>query len=1357
MTKIFVNPSRIALGLSLLGALTLGGLGCGGGGGHANPDAKDAKGGSGGADATGAAGHEGGAGSDATGNAGSDGAAGATGGATAGTDGGAGATGGAGAAGTDGGAGAAGNDGGAGSDAAAGHDGAAGNDAAGSDAADGGAGSDASDAGDGSDASDAADVPCTNACTLGQKQCGGGGIQTCVMSGTCTVWGTAASCGTHQSCTGAVGAAACTCNVDPNCAAATDHACDSNGALITCGTDADGCIAVATTAACPDHQTCMGSKPNASCECVLPPSDCNGGANTTFCPTSTTISTCKSSTAGGKTCVYADTAVSCGAHRSCSTPSAGAAVCGCNTDPDCAAAGPKCSGNSSIDCQADGNGCFFNNGTTACGAHGTCDAGGTKLCTCNPTDCNSATAGPFCTGGSLATCTQDAQGCFFKSATTSCTANETCTGADGQASCLCNPAPSDCSGGLPGTFCTGGANTLTTCVEDAHHCVTISTAAACGAHQTCGGTSGSQACQCNPAPAGCTGNGSFCTNSTTQSTCKLDAQNCAYDAAINTPCPTDQTCKGTTLGSTCTCDNTCDAGKASGSGSYCVDATHQSSCANDGNGCFIASNLQTCQGIQTCRGADGMGACLCPLAGTTAGTGCTTPGETICAAGDHILTCTNDGVTICNSWVDTTDCTAAGHVCGTKANGANHAACQCPEQTGGDFYADPVAGTDAASGVFATGVNSPADCRFQTLTAAVAVAQGVGNRVIATSAAPPVQFANETFPLNLNGGVTLTTTDAVPTPANYTIQFNSASAPTAVSLFVSSVFEGFTVQQSGGNAAASAVAMTGTSGVVDTVVLDGPLATGISVTGTGTINAATVTGFTTGLSVMSSGATSLTNSKVDTNATGIAISAGGLSASSTTIDGGSGAGVVVSASATFNGSSLTIKNMGSAGIAAIGSPTVNLTTGDEIASNGGSGLSLAGGSATLGGVNIHDNGTGISQSGGAITIGSGGTTTIQSNGSKGVNLTGGTLTVGTGTITNNAGDGVTAATGTTLISNTGAQYTGNMGNGISATAATLTFNSSASAPILVSANTGVGILMTGGGLTANYLTLSSNGTGGTKKSGLEVAAGIAAVNIGTASDAAVSITGNGEHGIKLNGPTAGTAIDIRRATVSNNGSEGISTNLNWGAGTSTTKASFTSLTISGNGSHGIDVAQAPLVGSPATIKCIFDSLTVTGNTGSGVFLSGAVGSVGATVSNSKITSNKAVGIRVEGAATTEIFTGNDISLNVGGVAFNTSSALNGFTSNTIHSNTGDQITILAPGPWDFHSPTACDGTQNKIYCYQTGVAISVSGTATSVNASSVSWEHASPSLTQDYAISGGSTVTTSASGFPPCAAIASCP
>ena len=106
-------------------------------------------------------------------------------------------------------------------------------------------------------------------------------------------------------------------------------------------------------------------------------------------------------------------------------------------------------------------------------------------------------------------------------------------------------------------------------------------------------------------------------------------------------------------------------------------------------------------------------------------------------------------------------------------------------------------GSDVANGThpYPTGIATPAACRFATLTHGMDQVGSPGT-VIAISANPPVAFTGETFPLVVKTGVTLTTADATPNPANYSIEFDDAAA-TAVSLAAGSSITGFGVEQTG--------------------------------------------------------------------------------------------------------------------------------------------------------------------------------------------------------------------------------------------------------------------------------------------------------------------------------------------------------------------------------------------------------------------------------------------------------------------------------------------------------------------------------------------------------------------------------
>ena len=1408
MQKSLANSARIALGIALLW-----GIGCGGSTSHpkdSGADATDAETGSAGTDgaAGGTAGVTGTAGTGGTagttdggagtgGKAGTDGGAGATagtGGATAGTDGGgAGATAGTGGAtaGTDGGAAGAtaGTDGGA-----AGTDGGA----AGTDG--GAAGADAgADATDASDAGDATDAACTNACTLGAMRCGpGGGVQSCVTGqSTCTVWGTETACGTHQQCAANGATAACACIVDPNCGTATDTYC-TGASLGTCAVDATTqCVFAVAPAACPAHQTCTGTKPSAACTCVPTPAECSGVAGTTCNGTGSAFTTCADD-GSSQHCIFSNGSTNCGVSQTCSG-AAGSGACSCNAPPagctSVANLGDFCgsAGESDHCAQDPTDHCFIVTVNRTCGTRQTCN-GATGLCSCNAGGCS--VAGQFCDGGGqLATCSQDGDQCFFvNGASTACGPNQACTGAAGAASCQCNPSPAICAGGKAGTYCSAG-NTVTTCGPGTDACIIVTAGpTACGARQTCGGTAGAQSCTCNPpSEPGCTANGSFCPDPNHQSVCSTDGDNCLFvQAGSPSACPANQTCKGAGVGagSVCTCDNTCTAAQAGGgTGTYCLNALQQATCTNDANSCHVSSNTIACVGTQTCQGADGVGACTCqpvvPAAVAVAGNGCMTLGATTCQGTTNIvLTCTRDTMGGCNVWTQTSVCTG-GLVCGTKTGGGTVAACQCAEHTGNDYIVDPTNGSDAQVGVFPTGNDSPEECRYGTLGKGLSFATA-GNRVVAKTDAGHAAFSAETFPLDVPSGVTLTTADAMLTPTDYTIDFTNVGGSTAgVVLANGSTVEGFTIQDSGAAGAASAILITGAGATVDTVVLEGSnaLADGISVTGggAGVVNAATIAGFTTGMTMSTTGSVALQSSSIAANVGGVALSNGTLTTGGTsgvTISGGSGVGVAISAvtgtSSTLNGTALTIASMAGGGISqsATGTGTVALSyasgdLGHCGATGAKGGINIAAGGATIGAVTIHDNtGVGLTQSTtGTVTLGQGGTTTVTTSSKQGVSITAGTLNVDTATITGNTLDGVKATTSSIVNFNTGAVLSSNGGDGVIANTATLNFITTAAAPIAVTGNTGDGIGLTAGGLTAKFLTVSSNANG------ISVANAAAVSLLGVnANDGDITIQNNTQNGVLLNGTPAG-AIDMEKATVKGNGADGLSIDLGAG-GVATGK--FINVAVTGNTKNGIEVLRAPL--GSGVFNLTFDTMTISGNGAAGVTLTGASGAVGASLTNSTVTGNTGVGVNLAevGGTTTETLQNDTITDNkAGGITFSTASTLNSFTGNTVAGNTGDQITVSARqtgnATWDFQPPSlSCtqgvggppDPNRNQVYCYGqsgnpgVGIRVNAAPLATTVNAQNMNWKSSAPSAGTDFVATGTNAVTITTPCLP---AVTTCP
>ena len=81
------------------------------------------------------------------------------------------------------------------------------------------------------------------------------------------------------------------------------------------------------------------------------------------------------------------TAMSCGAHRSCTGP-AGTAQCTCMTDPVCKSVGNTCSGTTAVaTCAMDGNGCFYQASSMSCQGGSSC-SGGKCGCATGQTSCN---------------------------------------------------------------------------------------------------------------------------------------------------------------------------------------------------------------------------------------------------------------------------------------------------------------------------------------------------------------------------------------------------------------------------------------------------------------------------------------------------------------------------------------------------------------------------------------------------------------------------------------------------------------------------------------------------------------------------------------------------------------------------------------------------------------------------------------------------------------------------------------------------------------------------------------------------------------------------------------------------------
>ena len=851
--------------------------------------------------------------------------------------------------------------------------------------------------------------------------------------------------------------------------------------------------------------------------------------------------------------------------------------------------------------------------------------------------------------------------------------------------------------------CAGGGSE--TCVVGSNGCTQWGTATICAGVTTC--AAGSGLCACPAAPSGCTAAGTFCSGSTNVITCHQDAQGC-FSVSAPVACPTDTTCKGALPNAACTCDN--DA-NCSGANSFCMNPSTVATCGADSNtpACNVVKSTTACLGSSFCSG----GACVCPAIGTAAGTGCATLAATSCS-GDDILTCVTETASGCSIWQASTHCGDTGFTCGTQ--GGVPPACQCPPRTtpDADVYVDPVAGSDVMAGVgnvFPTGIQTPAACRYASLTNGLTkIPVQHAGRVIAISAVTPVTFAGETFPLTIPTGVSVLTADAVFTPGNYVINFNAGT--TAVKMSNSSALRGFTVLN-GAAVSQALVSCTAGSAILDTVDLEGAAKAvdGIDVLGTcaASLNAVQIENLSgVALNVSSSGVTSVTGGALSTSLIGLQQTAGTVGVTGLSVTGNGQYGIILPTASTGTpnltlGAGTVVSGNGVTGTFSgvdIGKGSLSATS-TVITSNGGIGLQLtsAGGTYQLTTVNASSNGVNAA--------------------SFGVGMTAGTLTASGLTASSNTDSGVSVSAGNANL-----------------TGATVT------------QNTNRGLTMSGGTVTISGGTFKSNGLAGVF--GL---AGTLTVQGGT------ELASNGTHGVHL----TGAVTVVAGANIHNNTLNGVLVNDTAGV-TVNIGSAATVTSINANGNDGILVQGAPATGGGANSLTI-DTVGIGTNGKFGIYLQGNTAATAATIKASTITANGDVGIMLEQAGaniTTEAIQNNDVNGNntanvhtVGGILFNTSSTLTSFIGNKVHSNGGDELgfNALPNGAlrWVINPPSAaCDATANSLYCYGNGnVGLHILAGAETVDGQHVHWANNPPTSGIDF--SGTVTVTN------PCTAVATCP
>jgi hypothetical protein len=222
-------------------------------------------------------------------------------------------------------------------------------------------------------------------------------------------------------------------------------------------------------------------------------------------------------------------------------------------------------------------------------------------------------------------------------------------------------------------------------------------------------------------------------------------------------------------------------------------------------------------------------AALCPQPGSALGQVCT-PGSgspPSCGLADTLKRCDPSPVSLdCHVWTQI-DCAEKGLYCDASATTDT---CACPALGGtDDVFADAIGGSLLLDPVPPTGLETPALCRFKSVTEALLqTGSGTGHMVVRATgwtgpAGPPVIFA-EAGPISIPAGVTLTTSDAPLTTNNYVLQApDTGPASSFVSLAAGATLSGWEVRNE--SATADAIGTncgTGTAMViVDSVKVSG--------------------------------------------------------------------------------------------------------------------------------------------------------------------------------------------------------------------------------------------------------------------------------------------------------------------------------------------------------------------------------------------------------------------------------------------------------------------------------------------------------------------------------------------------------
>jgi hypothetical protein len=836
-------------------------------------------------------------------------------------------------------------------------------------------------------------------------------------------------------------------------------------------------------------------------------------------------------------------------------------------------------------------------------------------------------------------------------------------------------------------------------------------------------------------------------------------------------CPSmRQTCSIGANACKCAIDPLCPNGA---NGASCGTNNNVVTCAQDSGGCVYASSNLSCMAPTTCTGSAPNAQCTCPAAGSGVGQGCSTAGATQCdATTNNVDTCTAQST--CLVWQQSSNCVSQGLLCETTSMVS---ACECPVYVGTDFYADSVGGSPSGSAPYPTGAQSPAACRFKKLGDAVgaANASGPGAQAIATgfvTGGTPETFSGETLPLTVDNGVTLTTTDSPLNPANYHLDFDSSTAPSAILLSGGSTFSGFTVTNAGGNPAGDAVDLSCAKGgtvEIDSVLLvgaspNGDITNGLNVSGSCTVTTTELSAQNfKGAGVLvsaaaSSASTSLSGGTISANATGLQLTLGQLTLTNVAVSNSTGVGIddvpgggdtvlaVTGGKVNASAQDGIIVNAGTgATVASKVTITSTNVTGNVTGGGAHAGITVLARTASLVGVNVHANeGTGL-----LVSTSPGGTTSPQVTvtsgtaaahfdanagvGSNGITVTAGTLTATSATASNNIGAGAHVAGDATHATFHGCTFNGNgtvseLANGVEVESGTVTIDTGS----VLDGNTHHGLEIVAGSVTVTgtpsaSIDFSTNGI-----NGVDVPAG-GAVTVGLTE---INSHNNGNHGLEVNnanGTGRGGSIIVQGSTFSDNKLAGIYVDQSAATTTIGDSLTISGCTFAGN-THSINVA--PL--GTATVWATIQQNTMTGATDTALLVTGTSGS-SLSITGNDINKNNAVTLNGTQLAGGVILTGTPPDTWT-------------FTTNLVHGNQGDQVLAIASntggatGTWNLSTSLLCAScvNANTFSCYDDGVAPGYVGVVAlggvTVSATGDQWQNSPPKSGQDYATYLGGTV-----------------